>query len=58
MWCRLLMLLICLVPIAGCTDSGTKVLDGEVKLDPDVGTDVNDPAKMDELMNASPAPPK
>lgn len=58
MWCRLLMVVFCFVPIVGCSDSGTKVLDGEVKLDPDVGSDVNDTEKMKELMNASPAAPK
>lgn len=58
MWCRLFMLLVCLAPLAGCSDSSTRVLDGEVQLDPDVGADVNDPAKMNELMKASPAPPK
>lgn len=58
MWCRVLMLLVCLAPMAGCADSSTRVLEGEVKLDPDVGTDVNDPAAMEKLMKKSPAPPK
>lgn len=43
----------------GCGDSSdTTLLDGEVVLDPDVGSDVNDPAKMEEIMNASAEAPK
>ena len=59
---RSLLFVFVLAPFSlsiGCGDtSATTVLDGEVVLDPDVGSDVNDPAKMEELMNASPDAPK
>ncbi|GAA5510565.1 hypothetical protein [Novipirellula caenicola] len=59
---RLLMFLTLFVPMActlGCGGSSeTRVLEGEVQVDPDVGSDVNDPEKMEALMNADPAPPR
>ncbi|WP_372720783.1 hypothetical protein [Novipirellula sp.] len=59
---RPLLFLFLFVPVActlGCGDSsGTRVLEGEVQVDPDVGSDVNDPEKMEALMNADPTPPR
>jgi hypothetical protein len=62
MFHRSLLFLMIFIPgtfIIGCggADSGTRLLDGEVQLDPDVGTDVNDPEAMQKLMNVDPTPP-
>ncbi len=61
MFYRCLLSVFLLAPLtglAGCGPSGgTRVLDGDVELDPDVGSEVNDPAAMEEMMNADPTPP-
>ncbi|TWT56022.1 hypothetical protein [Allorhodopirellula solitaria] len=59
---KFMMLVVVLVPttvVIGCgAESGTKVLNGEVAVDPNVDASVNDPEAMEAMMDADPSQPK